>query len=155
MTVSVKALVRIAVAVVILTGAGLLTGSTQPADASILRVPISECNLHCDHCQTGGHWTHFWMNGGAGGILHGECFPGGCEVHGCDPEDDDNLNAGGLAGAVEALATSSPADLPNLIDRYPKFLLLNRSRAAIQVLDCQGNVWAHVPLGEVSLRTLE
>ncbi len=125
------------------TGAGeqsLLTSGVVLA----VRAP---CYLHCDHCQgLSEHFTHAGTE--SGGVQHGSCWPGGtCEAHECDEtEDDSDVRVVSVNEALATVEAASPEQLADLVDRYPQLFSYNEERQAIQLLNCRGEVSAHVPL---------
>ena len=82
-----------------------------------------------------------------------QCFPGTCDTkHG--PECTENPDGGGmftmvdmdrLRGSIEAKDVQAVKDL--LAD-HTQSTALNVERSAVQVMNCEGTVIAHFPVGQ-------
>jgi len=53
---------------------------------------------------------------------------------------------GSLEDAWSALGRATDEELPIVLEEYARFLRFNPDRHAVQVVDCRGDIFAHVPL---------
>lgn len=142
-----------AVAVLLAVG----TSKSFAAGDSVLAVPVSAVNClnHCDHCDApNNHWTH---NGGSeGGLMHFDCMPGGCGIHTCGSfyGEGEEASRPGLAETWRAFAAAAPNEVPALLQRYAGVLEFDADAQAIYLVDCEGAVFAHVPLSDAQITAL-
>jgi len=131
---------------------------TPAHDASadiVLKLGESTCILSCEWCGgmaecNGGSCTSIDFghvaprvgdtNEYGGGYHDTTCFSGSCEEK--HPECEYAVMA--AAEAEDALRNHDAAQLAAVADRYTKGARIERG--ALQLLDCDGNVVAHIPL---------
>lgn len=136
-----------------------------PSDGAVLALSVTfdgGCNTECLEgdgflfCPVGQHVAEFSLHGFTDGASHTGCRDGECGGNGehqyCagdgDFEDSDveELRLAVLLGdlrTVQAYARSAPNSV-----------YINFDRAAVQVLNCQGEVVAHLPLETAAVRPL-
>ncbi len=128
---------------------------------AISMVDVEDCIFCIDafpYCPDGEHraweahaYPNYTRNGGV--HLSKPCFPGSCDtLHGpaCPPPEDGGGNFAmvdmeQLRGSIKAKDVHAVKDL--LAD-YAHSTALNVERSAVQVINCQGAVIAHFPVGQ-------
>ena len=97
--------------------------------------------------MTGDHLVRIWPDGTTTD-----------EPHICEddtPEDncDEHKNCGSEE-EEDRLVSATPEGLRYLAAKYPHKVVINIERGAFQLLNCEGEVNAHVPVSEALLREL-
>jgi hypothetical protein len=136
-----RSVLSTSVAVLVATGAIALGGvghGAQASDAEIAAAVAASCGLYCGACPGDKHYTH--EGSSATGFSHTDCFPGGCGQHGCE------ITRSTVRDGFDVFVSASPRQIQRAMDRHPESVRFDASRQAIQILDCQNQVIAHIPL---------
>ncbi len=125
-----------------------------PASVSTAITTFNDCELVCcDDCCPGNYhdaWEPdevqpFAMRNG-GSHPYQQCFSGSCDTkHGpfpCDPI----MGLETLESLRAAIAAANATNIDGLLAKHSKTILLNSSRLAIQVRNCNGDVVMHFPI---------
>jgi hypothetical protein len=128
-------------------GGSAIANSSSAATPSVFDVALPpECDTYCYACDSQTHINKQW-NGpeaASSGFIHfNECFPGtNCSaIHSCGGSDDFSA-----ADAWEAVISATTVQLAKIIEAHPERFHVNVSRAAVQILDCDQQVFAHLPM---------
>lgn len=147
------------VGIALVAGLALLRPSSGSAETrAILTLPASvQCgSIKCTECQaSGSHFTS--ADGSGGGNLHADCWAiMSCQsAHGCGFTGEGDAAARPSTAEVwKAFVVTSPGRLPEFLKLHARDARLDPTRTAMQILDCQGRVFAHVPLTEAQLEAL-
>lgn len=150
---------HIVVALVLLAFVGMASPATAGEEAS-----DSAGVIDCDKCYQGmgSQYYHHGMNGGGGDNVNVDCEvgdgchtgsePGACiggsdEHERCEAtlEEDASTILRELTAAIDAHDIGS---IRQRLDRERIALRINADRKALQLIDCQGAIIAHLPLGD-------
>lgn len=89
---------------------------------------------------------------------HEDPWPGDCHLPcSCpgDPENDQNLTLEDIGLIRSSIDQTDVMELRRILEAHPNHVIVNVSRAAVQVLDCRGvNVIAHFPASSTILASL-
>ncbi|HSC07937.1 MAG TPA: hypothetical protein VLD59_14020 [Steroidobacteraceae bacterium] len=133
----------------------VVSGNGGAVDTTPSGAAGQACTIQCGsgsgvNCSSGWHktWGDPYEHSGSG-EPHSSCEEGLCYVeHPCSPgmEGDNPETLSTHVSAVrEAIRVGDTNALLALVDNSQS-IAINRERSAVQILDCQGSVFAHVPV---------
>jgi len=153
-----------AVGVLMLLTSFSLSGGRAAAAPLTLTEPFApdeclQCSDDMSYCDPGTHdaWDNypasgeFWTRNG-GAHSPGDCRTGSCWTkHGpfCiptlfTPSDYESIRV--------AVLRNDAASLAKLVESHSASVLLNNERSAVQLMDCKGSVYLHLPASSALLR---
>jgi hypothetical protein len=137
-----QALTRIAT-VVALAAVVLLVDSPGDVEAEAVVAPAANCH-ECEFCLIG-HKMKLYTGTRFG--YHSACIgaPTFCPHAYCEPQDDD-ADADDYALVVNQAIAGDDAALVTLQDAFGDKALLNFERQALQLIGCNNQLVAHIPL---------
>ena len=143
------------------TGLVIVQRTANGQEAAVVQQMVAgegeagDCVICHEDCPEGWHlaapagtysipavWTR---NGGV--HLNGECFTGSCATkHGPACTSGSNLAAADVQALRKSILKRDPQAIRSLIAAHPKNMVHNGARSAVQLMNCSGQVIAHLPL---------
>lgn len=144
------------------------------AAPAVLATPVSvaafdDCVICWDGCEAGYHYAfddetglfpEEWYRNGGAHIGEPYCRTGGCDTkHGpqfqCDDEYLPLLTDSDIEGLRSAILAQDLRAVARYVATFPKRILVNVEREAIQVASCAGAVVMHLPVPRTMVATLQ
>ena len=133
-----------------LASVGLVMGFASFSQPAIQACDGFYCINADNGCTANEHYGYTGSTGTRGGATHFDCYSGTCDDH--HPQCIE-VPAAQLDALEQAAIAGDQAKVKSMLEEH-QTLTVNIERSALQLLDCGGNVVAHVPAPATLIREL-